>query len=91
MIVKRHILAVHSLSLEIGPCQRNIYASHLKAKLADTMTQVKMLRGDMWISKNNIPALFREECDNKFTPFISSGAFGNYVIYPLNRRAVDVS
>ena len=48
-----------------------------------------MLRGDMWVSKSKVPAVFREVCDNTFTPSIITGAFRKCGIYPLDRKAIS--
>ena len=49
-----------------------------------------MLRGDMWVSKNKVPAVFMEVCDRSFTPALIKEAFRKCGIYPLNRSAIEI-
>ena len=72
----------------LQPCDVGVYRS-MKANIADTMRKVKMLRGDMWVSKSKVPAVFREVCDNTFTPSIITGAFRKCGIYPLDRKSIS--
>ena len=52
------------------------------------MRQVKMLEGELWVSKNKLPAVFREAFEVTFIPALSSSAFKKSGIYPINRNVV---
>ena len=71
----------------LQPCDVVLYKP-LKNHLATIMRQVKMLRGELWVSKNKIPAVFREAFEVTFTPGLITSAFKKSGIYPLNRNVV---
>ena len=73
----------------LQPCDVVMFRK-MRAEISNTMRQIKMLRGDMWVSKNKVPAVFREVCDRSFTPALIKEAFRKCGIYPLNRSAIEI-
>ena len=72
----------------LQPCDVVIYRK-MKAEVSKIMRQVKMLRGDLWVNKSKVPAVFREALDNAFTPAIIREAFRKCGIYPFDWNAID--
>ena len=72
----------------LQPCDVAIYRK-MKAELSQVMQQVKMLRGDYWISKQKFPAVFKEVMERTFKPEIIKNSFRKCGIYPLNKDAVS--
>ena len=56
--------------------------------LVTVMIQLKMLKGELWVSKNRIPAVFREVFEVTFTPALITFAFKKSGIYHINRNLV---
>ena len=67
----------------LQPCDVAICRT-MKAELSKVMHQVKMLRGDCWISKHNFPAIFKT-----FTAGTITESFRKCGIFPLNRDAIS--
>lgn len=66
-----------------------VYKS-LKAKLSKTLGAARLLSPDLWISKKNFSALFREHFENcMVAPLIKQG-FRKCGIYPLDPTAIDL-
>ena len=73
----------------LQPCDVGLYRS-MKANLSTTMRQLKLLRGDLWISKAKIPAVFREVFEKTFRPDLITEAFRKCGIYPFARDTLSV-
>ena len=69
-------------------CDVAIYRT-MKAELSKVMHQVKMLRGDCWVSKHNFPAIFKNVAEEAFTAGAITESFRKCGIFPLNRDAIS--
>ncbi len=72
----------------LQPCDVGIYRK-MKSELSKVMHKVKMLRGDLWISKQNFPAVFKSVFENTFVPGLITESFRKCGIYPLNKGVVE--
>ena len=61
----------------------------MKSEISAVMKQVKMMRGDVWISKAKFPAVFREVFERTFVPSVIIESFRKCGIFPLNRHAIN--
>ena len=60
----------------------------MKSEISAVMKQVKMMRGDVWISKAKFPAVFREVFERTFISSVIMESFRKCGIFPLNRHAI---
>ena len=72
----------------LQPCDVGIYRS-MKANLSRIMQQLKMLRGELLVSKSKIPAVFRDAFENTFTPALITSAFRKCGVYPFSRETIS--
>ena len=72
----------------LQPCDVVIY-KRMRSEIAKVMQAVKMLRGDLWVTKSRFPTIFKEVFENTFTPSIVINSFRKCGIYPLDRKAIS--
>ena len=72
----------------LQPCDVGVYRK-LKTEVSKVVNQVKLFRGECWVSKRNFPAVFREVEEKTFTREIIKNAFRKCGIYPLDQKAIS--
>ena len=73
----------------LQPCDVGIYRT-MKANVCNTMQQIRMLRGEMWINKTKVPAILREVFEKTFTPALIIESFRKCGISPFSRDTVSM-
>ena len=71
----------------LQPCDVAMFRK-MKAEISKTMHQLKFLRGDMWIQKQNFPGFFATVMENTFTPDRIQKSFKDTGIHPLDKTAI---
>ena len=72
----------------LQPCDVSIFKK-MRSEISHLMTQIKMVRGENWVSKARFPTVFKEIFLNTMVPSIICDAFHKCGIMPLNKHAIE--
>ena len=72
----------------LQPCDVSVF-KRMRGETKKVMQTVKMLRGDLWVTKAKLPAVLKEILMNTFIPKVITNGFQKSGIYPLNRDAIQ--
>ena len=72
----------------LQPCDVSIFKK-MRAEINKIMLQIKMMRGDNWVSKGRFPAVFREVFERTMIPATITNAFRKCGIVPIDRNAIE--
>ena len=76
------------LTHALQPCDVSVFKK-MKSETSKIMAQLRMCRGDSWVSKSRFPAIFKGIFENTMLPRTITEAFRKCGIVPLNPDAVD--
>ena len=71
----------------LQPCDVSLYRV-LKSHIRACMQKVKMIRGELWVGKQNFPGIFNEVFLSTFQPGAIIDAFRACGIFPLNSDVI---